>query len=247
MLTLLLSLHGMTGPTPVPRPAPMHYKIVSKQSIDIDLSAMGQSVMNIVMTSTAFVAVNVSDTTGGKVVNVVVDSSSFDGGAVAAQLPPDFTASSTGAAFHLYLVNGKPSGPIAPVPVTIQAAQLASGIELILAGMRPMKDASTWADTTVADSTSPSASALARTITWTAKAGSAGRMQVDGAWTGTASVGQGMTKMDLQLTGTAHVVAMPGALSESGTSTGSGQASMNMGGSSIPMKVTMDVSTSTMP
>jgi hypothetical protein len=57
----------------------------------------------------------------------------------------------------------------------------------------------------------------------------------------------GPTKGEMQMNGVVHVTGMPGTLSETATSTGNGQASMNMMGSAIPMKVTMEVTTSPTP
>ena len=48
MLTLLLSLQVIASPTPPP--APTHYKILTKTSTELDLSAMGAPSQSIVMT-----------------------------------------------------------------------------------------------------------------------------------------------------------------------------------------------------
>jgi hypothetical protein len=249
MLLLLLSLHVLTGPTPPTTRAPMHYKIVAKTTSDIDLSAMGQPSQSIVLTVSGFVSVSVTDTVGGKLANITVDSSTFDAGMFTAQMPAEMTASSKGTVFHIYLVNGKANAPIAPTPAGIQAGQLVPGIELMLAGMRPTKAADSWVDSTASDSAAvPGGTAMTRVTTWTAKAGAGGRMQIDGTWTGATTVGAGSPmKMEMQMTGIVHVTSMPGALSETGTSTGNGQASMNIAGSAIPMKVTTEVTTIATP
>jgi hypothetical protein len=248
MLTLLLSLHVIAGPTPVPARAPMHYKIMAKTNTEIDLTAMGQPSQNIVMTVSGFVSVTMTDTAGGQLANVTVDSSTFDAGMYTAQMPPGMTASSQGTVFHVYLVNGKPNAPIAATPVSVQAAQLVPGIELMLAGMRPTRLAESWVDTTKSDTTMAQGGASStRITTWTAKAGTGGRIQTDGTWTAktTATIGGG--QMEMQMTGAAHVTAMPGALSENGSSSGSGQANMNIGSNVIPMKVSFEVTTSATP
>lgn len=247
MLALILAVIIMPTPPPAP-PAPIHFRIVSKTTTDIDLSAVGQPAMTMVMTVSGFVSVTMTDTVGGKLANITVDSSTFDAGVFAAQMPPEMTASSQGTVFHVYLVNGKPSAPITATPVSVQAAQLVPGIELLLGNMRPTKLAESWVDTTKSDTTMAEGSAATtRVTTWTAKAGANGRIQMDGTWTGTTTVGAGPMKLEIQMTGAAHVTGMPNALSETGTVTGNGQGSMNMGGSAIPMKVTTEVTTSATP
>lgn len=248
MLTLLLSLHALAGPTPVAPRAPLHYKIVAKTTSEIDLSAMGQPSTSIVMTVSGFVSVSMTDTVGGKLADIVVDSSAFDAGQFTAAMPATMTASSQGTLFHVYLVNGKPSAPITSKSVSVQAAQLVPGIEILLAGMRPSRMAESWVDTTKSDTTmAEGGAASTRITTWTAKAGTGGRIEIDGTWTGTTTASVGGGQMEMQITGTTHLTSMPGALTETGTSSGSGQASMNIGGSAIPMKVTTEVTTSATP
>jgi hypothetical protein len=53
--------------------------------------------------------------------------------------------------------------------------------------------------------------------------------------------------MDMQVTGTSHVTTMPGELARSATSSGTGSAALNMGGASLPMKVTTEVTTTLLP
>ena len=247
MLTLL-SLHLIAGPTPVPVRAPMHFTIVAKTSTQLDLSAMGAPAQDIVMTVSGFVSVMITDTVGGKLASIVVDSSRFDAGMFTTQMPPAMTASSQGTVFHVYLVNGKANAPISATPVSVQSAQLVPGIELMLAGMRPTRLAESWVDTTKSDTAlAEGSTASTRITTWTATAGNDGRMQTDGTWAGTTTVGAGPMKLEMQMTGVVHVTGMPGALSETGRSTGNGQANMNMGGNSIPMKVTTEVTASATP
>ena len=248
MLTLLLSLHLIAGPGPVPVRAPMHYTIVAKTNTEVDLSAMGQPSQTIAMTVSGFVSVTLTDTVGGTWADIAVDSSTFDAGMFTAQMPPEMTASSQGTRFHVFLVGGKPAKPISAVPVSVQAAQLVPGIELLLGGMTPRTATASWVDTTRSDTTVEQGTAASvRVTTWAAKAGDNGRLQLDGTWIGTTTVGAGPTKMEMQMTGAVHVTGMPGALTETGSSTGSGQATMNIGGNQIPMKVTTEVTTSATP
>lgn len=251
MLILLATVQAFLGtyePVRPPMQAPAHYKIVSKTTSELDLSAMGAPSQSVVISVSAWVSVTLSDTTGGKLAHVVVDSSSFDAGAITAAMPPEMTASSQGSVFHVYLVNGKPHGPMLPTTPNMQAVQLVPGLELLLAGTRPTRAAETWIDSSKADTTVESVgAAVTRVTNWTAKAGAGGKLEVDGTWKGTTTVGSaGPMQMEMQMSGTTHVSGVPGLLSE-GSSTGTGQANMNIGGNAIPMKVTMDVKTTAVP
>ena len=247
MLTLLLSLHMPAGP--VPAHAPLRYKIVTRSNTDIDLSAAGQGSQTVTLISTTFVSVTLTDTAGGRLANIVVDSSTFDGGAVAANLPPEMSADPKGATFHLYVVDGKSKSPLLPTPMSIQAAQAAGGIELLFAGLRLTKPGDTWTDTTRADTTMNGSSAKgSRVAIWTARnADQGGALQFDATWTGTTSAGFGQAQMEMQVTGASHVTAVAGELAQKANSTGTGGATLNMAGMSLPMKVTTETTTTQIP
>jgi hypothetical protein len=247
MLLLLLSLHLVAGPVPVR--APLRFKIVTRSSTDIDLSAAGQGSQTVTLISTTFVSVTLSDTTGGRLASIVIDSSTFDGGSVAAQLPAEMSTDPKGASFHLYIVDGKSTSAISPTPASIQAAQAAGGIELILAGLRTAMPGDSWTDTTKTDTTMAAGSAKgSRVAVWTAKsADQGGALQLDATWTGTTSAGFGQAQMDMQVTGASHVTAVAGELSQKANSTGTGSATMNVAGMSLPMKVTTEITTMQIP
>lgn len=246
MSMLLLVLQMLAGPVPIR--APLRYKIVTRTNTDIDLSAAGQGSQTIALVSTTFVTVNLSDTTGGRIANIIVDSSAFDGGAIAAQLPAEMLADPKGATFHLFVVNGKSKSSILPTPMSVQAAQAAGGIELLLTGLRRLKAGDTWTDTTTSDTITAGASAKgSRVSTWTARPDHGSALQLDATWTGTTSAGFGQAQMEMKVTGASHVTAVPGELAQKANTTGTGSATMNMAGMSLPMKVTTDVTTTQIP
>jgi hypothetical protein len=243
---LLLVLHMLAGP--LPARAPLRYKIVTRTNTDMDLTAAGQGPQTFVLISTTFVTVNLSDTTGGRVANIVVDSSAFDGGAITAQLPAEMLADPKGATFHLLVVNGKSKSSLLPTPMSVRAVQAAGGIELLLTSLRKLKAGDTWTDTTMSDTITAGASAKgSRVAVWTAKPDQGNALQLDATWTGTTSAGFGQAQMDMKVTGESHVTAVPGELAQKANSTGSGSATMNMAGMNLPMKVTTDVTTTQLP
>jgi hypothetical protein len=246
MSMLLLVLQMLAGLLAVH--APLRYKIVTRTNTDIDLTAAGQGSQTIALVSTTFVTVNLSDTTGGRLANIVVDSSAFDGGAIAAQLPAEMLADPKGATFHLFVVNGKAKSSISPTPMSVQAVQAAGGIELLLTGLRRLKAGDTWTDTTMSDTATAGVSAKgSRVAIWTAKPDQGSALQLDATWTGTTSAGFGQAQMEMKVTGASHVTAVPGELAQKANSTGSGSATMNMAGMNLPMKVTTEITTTQIP
>jgi hypothetical protein len=73
-LGAVLVLLGIAGPAPVST----KYKIETKIETTIDLSAMGQGTQQQNVSQSAFISIAMSDTAGGKVVHVVIDSLATD-------------------------------------------------------------------------------------------------------------------------------------------------------------------------
>ena len=61
------------------------------------------------------------------------------------------------------------------------------------------------------------------------------------------TAGFGPAQMAMQVTGASHVTAITGQLAQKATSNGTGSATMNVGGLSLPMKVTTEVTTTQIP
>lgn len=246
MLALLLALHPLPAPRPVA--APERFVITTRGVTNLDLSAAGQGAQSYTLLSKLFVSVSLSDSTGGRIANIVVDSNSFDAGALSGQLPPEMSASAKGAAFHLYVVNGKSVTPILPAPMSMQAAQASGGIELILAGLRAMKAGDSWTDTTTTERSTGEVSAKGtRIAVWTAKAGESGTLELNATWTGTTVGGAGDSQMEMKVSGTSHVSTVGGKLAKQGAVTGTGSATMNMGGMSVPMTITTETTVDPLP
>ncbi|MGH7592707.1 MAG: hypothetical protein ACRELE_02495 [Gemmatimonadales bacterium] len=248
MISLLLTL---AAATPAPA-APVRYHLTTKSTTEVDMSAMGQGVQSFPMALSAFISVTVSDSGFGRVVHVVIDSSTFDAGPAAAYLPPAMSASPNGAVFHFYAVNGKPTTALVPSPATFQAAQLAPAITLLLPGLHSAKPGDSWSDTTRTDTTIAQTDVSATTAgtsvtTWTAKSADDGIRQLDGVTTSRAAVGGASMKMDLKMTGTVHATAPTGQLATAATAMSFGQASMNVAGNAIPMKMMVEISATLLP
>ena len=246
MLMFLLALHTIGGPAPKPPAA--HYRIVTKTTSEVDLSAMGQPSQSVVMVTSAFVSITVSDSAAGRIAHIMVDSTSFDAGPLTSQMPPEMTANAKGTIFHVFVVNGHAMSQLTPVPASLQAAQAVNGLELLLAGFRTSKAGDRWVDTMTTDTTlSEGAAKGSRISTWTAKAGDGGSVQFDATWSGTTTVKAPTGQIEMKMSGTSSVLTAGGQLARSVSSTGIGSASMAVGGMSIPMKVTTEVTGTTLP
>jgi len=68
-------------PTPPNAPVTTKYRIETKNETTVDLSAFGQPSQQINIGLVSWVAVTLSDTSGGRIVHLVVDSMRYDGGA----------------------------------------------------------------------------------------------------------------------------------------------------------------------
>jgi hypothetical protein len=239
ILPLLLSLHSMAGPGPVAPPA--RYKIISKTVVDVGMGGMAP----ITMTTAGFVSIQLTDSAGGKVVHVVIDSSALDMGELGAMMGDaggPLTESAKGVTLHGLFRNGKMEA-LVPSATNAQAGMLMSGINLLLQGMHVAKAGETWVDSIRADTAAAGMAVKSSMITsWTAKAGQAGAMQFDGVVEGTSSLGGGgPMQMEMKTTGNSHIDARTGKLPATANLTTKGSSSMDMGGQALNMVFTMEI------
>jgi len=98
---ILLGLANAGHPKPAAAPITTHYRIETKTETTVDLSGVGQPNQQVNLGIVSWIAVTLSDTTGGKVVHVVVDSLKYDGGAP--QLTQASVDSARGGTLHAFL------------------------------------------------------------------------------------------------------------------------------------------------
>src|SRR5262249_28028744 len=106
MLLLGATLLGLAhaGPRPTAAPITTHYRVETKTETTVDLSGVGQPNQQVNLGVVSWIAVTLSDTAGGRVVHVVVDSLKYDGGA--AQLTQASVDSARGGTVHAF-IDGK--------------------------------------------------------------------------------------------------------------------------------------------
>ncbi len=101
--TLVGGLATARSGGPPAAPITTRYRVETKTETTIDLSGVGQPNQQLNLGVVSWIAVTVNDTTGGRVVHVVVDSLTYDGGA------PQLTASvdsARGGTVHAF-IDGK--------------------------------------------------------------------------------------------------------------------------------------------
>ncbi len=209
LLASMLAPQGPTGPT-------LHYKFESKATTSVDLSAMGQGTQSMDMGSAIWFAVTMSDSAGGRIARVVIDSGKVDAGQLAAMLPDSMLRVKPGAVMRLFVLNGKvtPLGGIENVGMA--GAQLLPGLQMMFPSfpVSRAKVGATWADTVKADTsmTMPDSSATpgagmslgSKSITvWTVTADQGDAYLLDAVVSGTTT----MNMMGNEVQGTTNFPA----------------------------------------
>jgi hypothetical protein len=237
MLMLLLALH-----IPIPPAPPAHYHLTNKVAVE-----MAMMPAPIVLMQSAFVSISRIDSAGGQFVTVVIDSSSFDAGPMTASLQAQMGADPKDVKLTALVVNGRIASSIDASVPNLQAMQLVPAIQLLLAGTRTSKPGDSWVDSTIADTSAASSGMTKAAVitSWKASNGAGGAMQFDGDVTGTMTISA--MQMEIQTTGSSRVTARPRELPTVATSQTSGQGNMNMGGQTLTMKVSTDVSATLVP
>jgi len=174
MLVGLLALASLTGAVTTPS-APQRYRIEVKAQTEVDATASGQGKFSSELSLVGFITVTMSDTTGGQLAHIVVDSVVIPAGI---EMPPQMgdPAAAKGIFFHGYIVDGKVKGGLKPNQPNQLVAMLAGGVENLFPGLRTTaKVGDTWSDTVKTDATSEGMTQQSVTmINWTATAGANG-------------------------------------------------------------------------
>ena len=186
LMTLALLTGGTTGPN---LGAPVKYKLNLNLTQNIDT---GDQQMASGITAVAFLALTMSDTTGGQIASIVIDSVRFDAdGMLGASFTEPMVSAAAGQSLRAYIVEGKVSGPAQwsddenPVLATVGGAAV-SALFIGLAPTRQVGD--TWADTNnVAAETAPNGIGNSQVIAWKVTEAKDGALVVDGTSTGSVS------------------------------------------------------------
>lgn len=186
MLVGLLALASLTGTVTAPS-APQRYRIEVKAQQEVDMSSMGGGKQTSDLGVVGFVTVTMSDTTGGQIAHIVVDSVTIPAGI---ELPPqlgDAVPAAKGIFFHGYVIDGKVKDGLKPSAQNPLLAMLSGAVENLFPGLRTTaKVGDTWSDTVKADKeTDGTKQSSATMLNWKVSAGSAGVLTYDATTTGT--------------------------------------------------------------
>ncbi len=211
MVAGLLALSLLAAGPGGPDGAPQRFKIEVKQAQTVDLTALGQGPQENNVDAIGFVSITMSDTAGGKIAHVVLDSMTLNAtGAAAGALPPFLADSAKGAIWHLYIVNGKIEGTPKPSKESQAVAIIQQGIGSLFNPIKGAKVGDTWTDTTNINNTNEQGSQTGTTITtWTVDGLAGGVFTLTAKAEGTLSGEQqgGQMLMSGTTTSTAKVVS----------------------------------------
>ncbi|MES2304694.1 MAG: hypothetical protein V4558_04275 [Gemmatimonadota bacterium] len=251
LLPSLLALSLLAGVGP--GGPPIKYKFTSKNVTSADLSAMGQGKQDIAMSVTAFFAVTMTDTTGGQIAHVLIDSLQLDAGQMGAMLPDSMLQTKAGTFFHLYIVDGRIKGGMTPSQMSMGAAQAIPGVQMLFSGIKADRAVgSSWVDTLVVDSTASVAGtdmhiANKTLTTWTVTARDGDNVVLDATTTGTTTMNLMGNDVQATTSGKQHLVATRQGPPREGTSETKAEMAMAMGGTSIPMTTTVSATLTRLP
>ncbi len=208
MLPLLLILVA-TPPADIAPADSFRYRIVTKSTQEVDASAMGQPSQTVEVTTTALVTVSLTDSAGGQVAHITVDSAGIDAGEMAAMLDAELLKVPVGAFFHFFVKDGKVVGDRSPSVGSMPVANLMEPVGMLFSNPRPAAViGELWSDTTKVDTTTAQGRSSVTTVSRWKFAG----MEQDGRVleaesAGTMDIDSPMGKMSGTVSGKQRLVA----------------------------------------
>lgn len=248
LLPMLLTL--FTAPPVSVAPADsFRYRIVSVSNQEIDASALGQPSQAVTITTTALITLRLTDSAGGQVAHITIDSAGMDGGEAMAMLGPEMTEVPPGVFFHFFVKDGKPASDMTPSTTSVPVLSLAGAIAALFSVPKPAaKVGESWTDTVVVDTVMAQGNSKVTTISkWKVSSMEAGGRVLDADQTGIMEVETPMGKMSGTTSGKQHLVTRPrGPLLRMNTDTIS-DMTMAMGTMQLTIKGTTKISIDPIP
>lgn len=218
LMALALLTGGPNGPD---KPATMRYKVDVAVKQAVDLTPMGQGVMDSDINAAVWVAVTMSDTAGGQLAHLVIDSMSVEAtGMAGAQFPQEAVNAARGAFFHAYIVDGKVKGtPTLSVENNIAVMVLgAPALSALFIGMpEGKKVGDTWTDTTNTAPEGGNGMSGQSVVEWKVTGMDGEAYVVTGTSTGTVSGEQQGQQISGTVEGTTEATTTPGGPAKSAT------------------------------
>lgn len=210
LLPMLVSL--FTAPPAAIAPADsFRYRIVTTSNQEVDASALGQGSQNVTITTTALITLRLTDSAGGQVAHITIDSAGMDGGEAMAMLGSEMTTVPAGVFFHFFVKDGKPASDMTPSAMSLPVANLTGAIVVLFSDPKPTaKVGDIWTDTTVVDTAMAQGNSKVTTISkWKVSGMEAGGRVLDADATGTMDIDSPMGKMAGTTSGKQHLVTRP--------------------------------------
>ena len=184
-------------------PTPTRYRIDSKVEQIVDLSAMGQGNQTTSFTQLAVISVTLTDTAGGQIMHVVIDSLSSD-----APVPaPEIMQKARGAWLHGTIdAWGRGKVTVTSADSNEMVAQVKAMMGRFFPIVKPgAKQGDAWLDTAKVDTKTPSQSMKSMTVTAFTHGGSATREGQPATRIDAASATSGAGTMENPMAGTMDV------------------------------------------
>jgi hypothetical protein len=123
------------------------YRIDQTLTQEVDASAAGQGTQTLSFSTSSFVTVTLTDSAGGKAMQVVVDSMRGDS---ASPIPPEVFDSVRGTVYRNFLTKEGRPGRLQPATSTPAASQVQGLLSDFFPWVRPgLRPGQSWSDTTV--------------------------------------------------------------------------------------------------
>lgn len=252
LLALLSLAAAAAGPTGGPDKAAQRYRLDLVVMQEVDATAAGQGIAKSDITSSAFVAVTMSDTAGGRLAHVVIDSVTMTvSGPLAAQYTSELATALKGQSLHAYIVDGKMVGAAKP---SVEGNPVMTLVLPVMNAMFPgvgsRASAERWSDTTRSDvATEAMTQHNQAVVAWTVTGREGNLLSLTGAGTGTISMENPDNQASGAVTTSVTVTTVIGGPARSTRLTSSQQLSVLVPALSdpIPVKVETDATLTELP
>lgn len=220
MVSGLLALLAVTmGPGSGPERAADRYRVDLTIKQAADLTAAGMGMQEATLTASIFLNVTMSDTTGGRLAHVIVDSMTTGGeGQLAAVYSPELSVGAKGASIHAYIVNGRLEGtPKLSVEGNAALGLAVQGLNALFPGVSAKAAGKqSWSDTVSTTTTNEQVNITANNIVnWTVNSTQGNLLTVTGAGEGSVTGDQGGNQISGTVKNTLTAVTVIGGPSKS--------------------------------
>lgn len=249
----MLALLSLTTVLLGPDKAVQRYRLDLVINQEVDATAAGQGVVSSEINSSAFVTLTMSDTTGGKIAHVVIDSLTFTAtGQMAMQFSQTFADSLKGQWLHGYIVDGKMLGTAKPsVEGNVAMSLVMPVMNALFPGIgAKAANNQAWSDTTRSDVVNDQVTQHSQSVVaWTVTGREGGLLTLTGAGTGTVSVEAPEQQATGQVTSSAAVTTVIGGPSKSAKLTNAQELSVLIAAlpDPLPVKVASDATLTELP